>query len=534
MRVQRRHLPIFDRSLNQPPSSLLYQSFIVPARINLSSVRPTILIALLIGALRAEAQLPPCDVAFNVSAITCPDFNDGAITVVPVSGGPYNYTWAHDAGLTGSTAFNLGPGFYSLLVDDGGTCESTLDTLLTEPFVAPLGTMAVTLPTCAGSNDGSITFTVNAGPYNWTWAHDPGNTSATLTGLSFGTYSAIVLGGPPPCPSVVTANIGEPGITLEGDATYCPSDPPVINAVFDWGFAPDLLVWDPPQSGTSFQVAPGFTGTITLTATDTTTGCVDTGTFDVTELPAPFAVMAIPDSACMNVQVLLNVAATDGDSLVWRWGAAGYSNFPNPIAVFPQGLWQPVSLQAFDAFGCGNAPVQDSIFIRPQKPAIFSVVQVPCSPVVDIVLSSNSDSCAFFIGDSLVTNDCSGYIRWDHRRYDVYDYTLYTTQPNRCDDTLALTVDVRTEPVLFLANAFTPNDDGINDRWPDRVEIPDTGFELMLYDRWGQQLWSTVNPLEQWDGADVPMGVYVYTMRMRDPCQPTNEITRTGHVTLFR
>ncbi|MBK7944795.1 MAG: gliding motility-associated C-terminal domain-containing protein [Flavobacteriales bacterium] len=491
-------------------------------------------IALVTCFLRAHAQLPPCDVAFNVSAITCPGADDGAIVVVPISGGPYNYTWSHDAALTTNSAFGLSPGFYSVLVDDGGNCESVLDTLLIEPFVAPLGTMSVTLPTCTGTNDGSITFTVDPGPYTWTWAHDPGNTSATLTGLSFGDYSAIVLGGPPPCPSIVTASIGEPGITLGGQSTYCPSDPPLIQPTFDWDFTPDLLVWDPPQNGPSFQVQPGFSGTITLTATNTTTGCVDTDTFDVTELPAPFAVMAIPDSACMNVQVVMNTLATNGDSLVWRWGSSGFSNLTTPIAVFPEGLWQPVSLQAFDAFGCGNAAEQDSIFIRPQKPAIFSVAQIPCSPVVNIVLSSNSDSCAFFIGDSLVTNDCSGFLRWDFGRYDIYDFTLYTTQPNRCDDTLALTVDVRTEPVLFLANAFTPNDDGINDRWPDRVEIPETGFELKVYDRWGILQWQSTNPLEQWDGTDMPMGVYPYTMRMRDPCQPTNEITKTGHVTVFR
>ncbi len=485
-------------------------------------------------ALAASAQLPPCNVTFNVSAITCPDYNDGAIVAVPGGGGPYTYDWLHDISLTGPSAFNLGPGYYQVIVSDGGNCETIFDTTLTEPYVAPLGTMTVNLPTCVGTNDGSITFTVNPGPYTWSWAHQPGLSTPTITGLSFGTYSAVVLGGPPPCPSVVTANIGEPGITLQGATTYCPSDPPELSLIFDWGFSPNVITWSTGATTPTYQVQPGFNGTINVTATNTANGCTDTDSITLTELPAPFAVPAIPDSACQNVLVVLNTAATNADSLVWRWAANGFSNLPNPTAVFTQGLWQPVSLQAFDSLGCGNAPVQDSIFIRPQKPAIFSVAQIPCSPVVEIVLGSQSDSCAFFIGDSLVTNACSGYIRWDFRRYDTYGFTLYTTQPNRCDDTLALTVDVRTEPVLFLANAFTPNDDGINDRWPDRVEIPDTGFELAVYDRWGRMLWTTKDPNEQWDGAGLPMGVYPYTMRMRDPCQPTNEITKAGHVTLFK
>ena len=197
-----------------------------------------------------------------------------------------------------------------------------------------------------------------------------------------------------------------------------------------------------------------------------------------------------------------------------------------------------MSLQWYDSLGCGNLPVLDSIYAQYQEPAILSVLQDPCTSFVDIVLGSSTDSCAFFIGDSLITNACAGYIRCNMRRYQEYTYTLYATQANGCNDTTQLVVDVRTEPTLFLANAFTPNEDGINDFWPMRVDISDYGYELRVFDRWGTELWGTIDPQEQWDGtaggSPVPMGVYAYTMRMRDPCEPTNQGTSAGHLTLFR
>jgi len=40
------------------------------------------------------------------------------------------------------------------------------------------------------------------------------------------------------------------------------------------------------------------------------------------------------------------------------------------------------------------------------------------------------------------------------------------------------------------------------------------GYELIIYNRWGQQIWSTNDPGEAWkgtiNGTYVPQGVYAY------------------------
>ena len=375
------------------------------------------------------------------------------------------------------------------------------------------------------------------GPFVYIWYEPLGATGLSQAGLGPGNYF-VGINGPTGCTSFIGQELGDPSITIDGITDYCPSDPLELTATLNFGFQPDIYVWSTGDSTGIIQIQPGVSGVVDLTATDTTLGCVVNAQITLTELPSPTVAFTAPDTTCVRVPTLVHTVVSTADSLVWRWPPTGVSNQLDPLIAFGEPGWQYITLQGYDSLGCGTAPLLDSIYAQYQVPAILTVVQDPCTPFVDIVLGSSTDSCAFFIGDSLITHDCAGFIHYDMHRYQPYTYTLYATQPNGCNDTTEVTVDVRTEPTLFLANAFTPNGDGINDFWPARVDIPDTDYELHVYDRWGVELWTSTDPLEQWDGeaggGPLPMGVYAYTTRMRDPCEPTNHLVSMGHVTLFR
>lgn len=474
----------------------------------------------------------PCDVSLSSTPITCPGDADGTLTVEG-TGGPYTYLWSHDPSLTSATATNIAPGVYTVIVTDGIGCISELEENVQDPDVPPLGSITTTDITCAGNNDGSLTFTPNSPSYDWEWMHDPAETSPLLTGMGPGTYVVFVT-DPPNCPSYIFGELGDPDVLILGDPNYCPSDPPLLTAELAFGFQPHVYEWSTGATTSAIQIDPGMEGAIELTATDTTSGCVATADLFLTELPSPFVEFAVPDSVCEELPFTASTIDTDADSLVWRWAGSSTSNETDAIVTYNEPYWQQISLQGFDIFGCGNAPVVDSIYVHPIKPAYFTVEQIPCSPRVRIELMSDADSCAFFIGDSLVINECWGSYQWDNRRYAIYDHTFIATQRNMCNDTAGVKLDVRTEPTLFLPTAFTPNNDGMNDEWPGPVDISDHGFELHLFDRWGASLWVTKDPMAKWSGADLPAGVYVYTMRMRDPCEPTNEVAKTGQVLLLR
>jgi gliding motility-associated-like protein len=69
-----------------------------------------------------------------------------------------------------------------------------------------------------------------------------------------------------------------------------------------------------------------------------------------------------------------------------------------------------------------------------------------------------------------------------------------------------------------LPNVITPNGDGYNDVFEPKVTGLDliTGAKTVIFNRWGNILWDTDDPLIQWDGKskqtnmDCPQGTYFY------------------------
>jgi len=106
-----------------------------------------------------------------------------------------------------------------------------------------------------------------------------------------------------------------------------------------------------------------------------------------------------------------------------------------------------------------------------------------------------------------------------------------------CDSIRTLDLRVRGDIQIYVPNAFTPNDDGIND-WiqPFLSDLNVDVYLWQVFDRWGNQVYETRNPSESWDGTfrgkPCAAGVYVYTFKMeiRD-CQVG---MLSGDLTLFR
>lgn len=69
---------------------------------------------------------------------------------------------------------------------------------------------------------------------------------------------------------------------------------------------------------------------------------------------------------------------------------------------------------------------------------------------------------------------------------------------------------------IHIPSAFTPNNDGLNDKFRIVTGGAIDSFRLTVYNRWGQQLFTTTDKSKGWDGtfngtAQVP-GVYVWTI----------------------
>jgi gliding motility-associated-like protein len=79
---------------------------------------------------------------------------------------------------------------------------------------------------------------------------------------------------------------------------------------------------------------------------------------------------------------------------------------------------------------------------------------------------------------------------------------------------------VRVIAGIFVPTAFTPNNDGKNDRWRIPFLDPVWGATVSVYNRYGQQVYKVSGAMVDWDGKlngqPQPTGVYVYQVRFRD------------------
>ena len=73
---------------------------------------------------------------------------------------------------------------------------------------------------------------------------------------------------------------------------------------------------------------------------------------------------------------------------------------------------------------------------------------------------------------------------------------------------------------LFIPNAFSPNGDGRNDAFGVRTLAPPRSFQLNIYNRWGQLIFSTSVNGQGWDGRIggqlQSTGTFVWTVKAMD------------------
>ncbi len=69
---------------------------------------------------------------------------------------------------------------------------------------------------------------------------------------------------------------------------------------------------------------------------------------------------------------------------------------------------------------------------------------------------------------------------------------------------------------LFLPSAFTPNNDGLNDKFGVASGLSVRSFSFRIFNKWGQAVFETANVSDKWDGTykgkAVPNGAYIYML----------------------
>ncbi|MBK9012857.1 MAG: T9SS type A sorting domain-containing protein [Saprospiraceae bacterium] len=238
---------------------------------------------------------------------TCNYTTDGTATV-NVSGGvaPYSYFWNDPAWQSSATASNLAAGNYSVTVTDANGCLTTATETVEAPLPLEVAASSTNVSCFNGTNGVASVTVVNGNPasYNYIWDDPNASTTASVTGLSAGTYGVTVTDNNG-CLVTESVTITQPTqlvISMASDDATCGNGSDGSASVTatggttfpngDYNYA-----WSVPGSPNVNALNGVAPGTYTVTVTDAN-GCSQIGSAIIGAPPVLTANLDVTDVTC--------------------------------------------------------------------------------------------------------------------------------------------------------------------------------------------------------------------------------------------
>ena len=443
--------------------------------------------------------------------VTCYGAADGSIDVT-VNGGepPYQISWSNFG--NGFSQSNLSAGNYIASIVDQNLCEANVTITIEQPifFIAPI----VSQISCNDANDASIDLNLTGGiaPITVLWSDDP-SAGVQRNNLSSGSYTVIIIDSDTnQCPieeTFIITNPPELAVTsVVNDAIDCHvTNSGSIELDVSGGTLPYTFLWNTGQTLEDIFNIPS--GDYSVEIKDSR-GCIINREYTIFRQEPIIISMeetVIPDcnSNTINVQNIPNVT---GGFLpyTYSWSSGVISGSNNEIMTTNQS--GAYVLTVTDGRGC-----QESVSIQVDVPEVgFPEFTYESLSLSQYSFVSIEDSIQFF---NLSTGNFIN-ISWDFgdgsptvntvdavHTYDqvgTFTVTLTVEYDYGCTYQITQDINVTKGYLLVIPNAFSPNEDGIND-----VVRPSfrgfTTIRMLVYDTWGTLVYEEEGTsLEGWNG----------------------------------
>ena len=516
----------------------------------------------------------PSITGFVTTKPKCFGYSDGTIVVNYTSGtAPYTVSWSNpinqtstSSALTQSVAGGVASGAYTATLTDNYGCSTSMPVIVSPTSILTLvPTSSTTI--CFGQSTQIAAFG-NGGtsPYSYTWTPTPfvgaGPHTVTLTTSSAFVVTVSDANG---CSiNAQTINIAvTPSLAIASSAvnpichTYGTFLSPTITSPGDGG--PYTYAWNPTALTTNtisvVGSAPSTSTSVNYTVT-VNDGCPNPAVaiFTVVTNPVP-TVNFVASTTVACAPATIGFTATPGTlgnySYEWINDSKDVMGTTNPVFyTYTAADSLDVSVTITNTVtGCFSSVIKTNFIIIHKQP-IASFYPDPQStsildPNIDFINTSQSAVSYFWdFGDINAggSNQNNSIITNPSHYYSVvgsYNVHLIATSVYGCKDTARVTVEILPDFALYIPNAFTPDGNGLNDMFqPMGVGIDEENYRLDIFDRWGENIFTSNSFRKGWDGTVkggsklAEQGVYTYKMMVRDVLG--NNHPYVGHVTVLR
>jgi gliding motility-associated-like protein len=371
-------------------------------------------------------------------------------------------------------------------------------------------------------------------PYEYTWSNIPYDTTTqTVSPPSAAVYTVTVTDM---CNQTVTADIQIEVATTDVDAgndvTICEDETTNLTATGGTSY-----LWSDGSGTATITVSPDQTTTYFVTATGV---CIPVDSVTVFVSPGASVTLTQPPTVCAGEQI--QIVASGGETYIWSSSPPDgtlNSQINNATINVKPHVTTVYSVTAANSYGCtGSAQVTADIYPNPEADFLIDPPAVSSfEPMVTFTdISGGSPVTWYWDFGDLSNSDEQNPVHFYSDSGGVYPVMLIVTNIYGCRDSIIKNAIVKPDFVIYIPNAFSPENNGIN----DEIIIFSTGvserdFHWIIFNRWGNIVFESKDLHQGWDGkydgTKAPGGMYTYRLIFRDKANLLHE--RFGNILLL-
>jgi gliding motility-associated-like protein len=443
---------------------------------------------------------------------------------VKLSGsGGVTYLWSN---LSISSTIIVSPAIqttYTLYTSNGACKDSATATIgIIKPVTATIssGTDSV----CPGTAD-VISLNVSGGTGTYLWSNGATSSSIMVNDTITTTYTATVSGTCNSVKDTITVKVvplSKP--LINGRVSVCIGEQDTLTVTGGQKF-----FWSNGSSSNTYITGAIESDSNIYAVAYNSLNCPDSSKFAITLSPSP-TVTVTSTTGCKNSSVIILANANGNGPFTYSWSPGGQTG--DSITVIDTIHTYTVSVYN----GCTST---STVTVTPDIPDLF----VCCNGTIisgddTILVASGLISYTWIPVSSVtcLTPSC------DSVKVSPTVTTTYTVSGQDifgCDTETMITVNVEVTCLNFtIPNVFTPNFSGQNEK--DNIFYIKNSYvdswSILIYDRWGKEMYNSVNPNSYWSGVTengdkAPDGVYYYIINAS--CQGIT-YKKDGFVQLIR
>jgi gliding motility-associated-like protein len=480
------------------------------------------------------------DGSFTLCSTSDPLSLSDGLSGTPDAGG----TWTAPDGTAVDGSFTPGsdaPGTYLYTIEGTLVCPEDQAVVVVEVVEAAWSGGPFSVALCAADAllDPAVWLGVGA-DLTGTWS-DPLGDAFTVVDPALATNGEhlYTITGTAPCPDAVTivdvSVVSAPEAGTNALIELCAGDPAVPLTADLLSGASSGGTWTSSDGSLSFVFLPVSVTTASFTYTVTGTGAcsdlTDTAvlTFLVNALPEPEFTIENARGCAPFVAEFLPMTDPSHLSHLWSFGTGAISASDSATTfTYDEAGTYSVRLTVVDTNGCAGSILRpDVVFVSSGPEPLFTLssdrisVEAPTFGIGHDPLPA--ETYQWVLDGDTIGLDAPALWTISAAEVGLYPVCLIATDTLGCANSVCLDLLVDDVLTVYVPNAFTPDGDGVNELFlPSVIGLAPDSYELIIADRWGIPVFTSLDPQQGWNGTMnnsgelLPQAVYVWRLMARD------------------